>query len=465
MLRGAGAALALPWLESLEPRLARAQTLAPRRRFVAIYFPNGVVTSWTPQTIGSGSAWAPSPAMAPLAAVKSSATVLTNVGNYGPFGGVNIQPSNGYTTGAFLTCAKAQFPGLSPVSTVTTGTSVDQVIAQSIAGTTPIDSLQLGLSTLDSYCDGVPCPCSRSISWATPTQPLGKVIDPQAVFDRLFASMPGGDAGAAPRPQAGKSVLDFVLGHATSVQQRLSVSDRARMDQFMTSVRSVEASLPAVNAACTVGPRPPESYQDMNVPPDYNRDVHANLMIDLMIMAMQCDMTRVISHMMDDARSDFVYDFLNLRTFTATGSTLTNTPLTGTAYGLCESGDDNDGYATINYWFVEKLALLCQKMDAIDEGPNGSILDQSVVWMSSNFHGGNHDALDLPIIYVGSGGGRLKVDQHIDFATTARGAEALANVYLTFLKSVFDLSVATFGVGYPTGTAPPGQTVVPEILV
>jgi hypothetical protein len=208
--------------------------------------------------------------MAPLAAVKTSATVLTNVGNYGPFGG-NVQPSNGNLTGAFLTCAKPQFPGEAQVATLTAGTSVDQLIAQSLAGTTPVGSLQLGLSTLDSYCDGVPCPCSRSISWATPTQPLSKVIDPQAVFDQLFASMAGSDAGAVPRPQAGKSVLDFVLGHATSVQQRLSVSDRARMDQFMTSVRSVEASLPAVNAACTVGPRPPESYQDMNVPPDYNR--------------------------------------------------------------------------------------------------------------------------------------------------------------------------------------------------
>jgi hypothetical protein len=340
-------------------------------------------------------------------------------------------------------------------------------LAQALAGTTPIGSLQTGLSTLDSFCDGTPCACSRSISWATPTAPLYKVVNPQTVFDQLMSAM-GTDAGPAAPQTADKSVLDYVLGHATSVQQRLSRSDRARMDQYMTSVRSLETSIRTQTMACSLGPRPPEAYEDMNVPPDYNRDVHANIMIDLMVLAMQCDLTRVISHMMDDARTDFVYSFLNLRTFTATGSTLTGTPLLGTGYGLNQAGENNDGFATINYWFVEKLVVLCQKMMAIDEGPSGNLLDQSVVWFASNYHGTNNDALNIPCIYAGSGGGRLKVDQHVDFATTARGSEELANVYLTFLQRVFDLPVATFGRGiplYPSGDAPPpGTTVVPEIL-
>src|SRR5260370_19497775 len=105
LLRGGGVALALPWLESLEPRLARAQTLAPRRRFVAIYFPDGAVTSWPPVGVGTASAWQPSPVLAPLAAVKPYATVLSHVDNYAPFGGAHVEPSNGFTTGAFLTFA------------------------------------------------------------------------------------------------------------------------------------------------------------------------------------------------------------------------------------------------------------------------------------------------------------------------------------------------------------------------
>ncbi len=464
-------ALALPWLESLEPP-ARSQTLAPRRRFVGIYFPSGAVTSWRPIGTGTGDAWQPSSVMAPLLPVKPFATVLTNVGNNGPFGG-HIEPAGCNYTGAFLTCTK---PTLGPFTDganpppppVTCGISVDQVLANAIGAMTPIASLQLGLSTLDSYCDGLPCQCSRSISWSSPTQPMYKVVNPQKVFDQL-AGAAGNVSANASRWAADKSVLDYVLGHAASVQARLSVSDRARMDQFMTSVRTVETNIQTQtqSMSCSLGPRPPEAYEDMMVPPDYNRDVHANIMIDLMVMAMQCDLTRVISHMMDDARSDFVYDFLNVRHFTPGGSTLTSA-LVGNSYGEHEAGNDNDGYATINYWMVEKLTRLCQKMIAIDEGPNGSMLDQSVVFMSSEYHGGNEDGLDLPLIIVGSGGGRLTVDQHIDFATTTRGSEELGNLYLTFLQKVFDLPVATFGTGlpqYPAGNLPPpGFRVVPEIL-
>jgi hypothetical protein len=250
------------------------------------------------------------------------------------------------------------------------------------------------------------------------------------------------------------------------------------MDQFMTSVRALETNIQSQGAICSVGPRPPEAIEDMNVPPDYNRDVHANLMIDLMVMALECDLTRVISQMMDDDRSLTPLTFLDLRHFTATGSTLTNTPLSYGSYNYNASGENNDGFATVNYWFVEKLVRLCQKMLSIEEGPNGSLLDQSVVWFGSNFHGSNHDALDLPLIYVGSGGGRLKVDQHIDFATTPAGPRELANVYLTILQKVFDLPVSSFGTGPPTWSpvgnpavwtsvpGPPlGVTVVPEILV
>ncbi len=466
VLRGAGVTLALPWLESLAPRVARAQALAPRRRFVAIYFPDGAVTSWSPTSVGTGSAWQPSPVMAPLAAVKPYATVLSHVDNYAPFGG-HVEPSNGYTTGAFLTCANAKTGSLSLVQPYC-GTSVDQVLARGTTGT-PIDSLQLGLTIQDDFCDGAPCACARSISWASPTQPLYKVVSPQAVFDRLVGTSP--DGGVVLARSGDKSVLDYVLGHATSVQQRLSRSDRARMDQFMTSVRSVETSIQSSMASCMIIPRPTQAYTDTGqssgsdpLPPGYDRDLHANIMIDLMVMALQCDLTRVITHMMEDARSFFPYTFLNLRQFTATGSTVTTTPITYGSYSANASGDNFDGFATINYWFVEKLVRLCQKMLGVDEGPNGTLLDQSVVFMSSNFHGSNHDARDLPLIYVGSGGGRLKVDAHIDFSTNAGGGEELHNVYFTLLQKVFDLPVPSFGTGPTTGSysgSPAVYTVMP----
>src|SRR5260370_13456807 len=158
-------------------------------------------------------------------------------------------------------------------------------------------------------------------------------------------------------------------------------------------------------ASCSIIPSPPQAYADLGksagyvpVPADYNRDVNANIMIDLMVMALQAELTRVITHMMEDARSFFPYTFLNLRQFTPTASTLTNTPITMGSYPANASGDNNDMFATINYWFVEKLVRLCQKMLAVDEGPSGTLLDQSVVFMGSNFHLSNHVSRPLPLI-------------------------------------------------------------------
>jgi hypothetical protein len=466
ILRGAGVALALPLMESLAPRGARAQASTLTKRFVAMTFPNGATTAfWKPQALGTGSAWQLSPVLEPLAPVKPLVSVLNNVGNYSPFGG-HIEPSHSNNFAAFLTCARAKGNDAS----VTTGISVDQVIANGIGAATKIPSLQLGLSTLDSYTDGLPGPCSRSISWDASGRPLTAMIDPQAVFDKLVAAgpspapaLPGPDPIAAARRDVNKSVLDYVLGHAATVQAKLGRSDRARLDQFLTSVRALETSIQdsALGPSCAVPMRSVDSYAVGHVPPDYNRDVHANQMIDLVAMALQCDLTRVVSFALDDAHSDFVYDFLTVRNFTPAGST-PGTMKDGGAHGISSGGDNNDGYATLNYWFVDKLSRLCQKLAAIDEGGGSTVLDQSVVWFGSEMHGGNHDGLDLPVLYVGSGGGRLTTDQNLDLA---RGIapESLANVYLTFIRGVFDLPVPSFGL--PLGSfADEGKTVIPELL-
>jgi hypothetical protein len=468
ILRGAGVALALPLMESLAPRGASAAATTPTRRFVAMTFPNGATTDfWKPHGLGSGGAWQLSPVLEPLAPVKSAVSVLNNVGNYSPFGG-HIEPSHANNFAAFLTCAKAK--STAGGASATTGISVDQVIANGIGAATKIPSLQVGLSTLDSSPDGLPGPCSRSISWDAAGQPLGKMVDPQTVFDKLVAAgpvpspaLPGPDPIAAARRDANKSVLDYVLGHAATVQAKLGRSDRARLDQFLTSVRALETSIQesSLSPSCAVPMRSVDSYAVGNVPPDYNRDVHANQMIDLVVMALQCDLTRVVSFAFDDARSDFVYDFLTIRNFTPSGST-PGTMKDAGAHGISSAGNNNDGYATLNYWFVEKLSRLCQKLAAIGEGEAFSLLDQSVVWFGSEMHGGNHDGLDLPVLYVGSGGGRLTTDQNLDLA---RGAtpEVLANVYLTFIRGVFDLPVPSFGV--PMGSFfGEGTTVVPELL-
>jgi hypothetical protein len=455
-LRASGVALALPWLESLSTRPAHGASTLGRRRFVSMNFPNGVSLFWKPTTTGAGDAWQLSPILEPLAPLKSQVTVLSDVGNYSPWGG-HVEPSHANLYGGFLTCIKASGP-----MSANRGISVDQVIANGIGSATPIPSLQVGLSTLDSYTDGLPAAHSRSVSWAAPDKPLFKLVDPQQVFDKLFnvATSPRSDTSVAD-----KSILDQVLGQAQALQPALSKSDSARVDEFLTSVRAVEQNIAtlAVPTTCMSGTRPAESYSVAMVPPDYNRDTHANIMIDLVTLALQCDLTRVVTFALDDARSDFSYNFLNLRDFTATGSTPSATPMPlGDYHGLSSAGDSNSGYATINYWFVQKLASLCQKLQAIQDGTGGSILDQSVVWFGTEMHGGNHDGLDLPLLYVGSGGGRLVVDQHIDFLSRPNG-EDLANVYFTFLNKVFDIGVDSFGMSQGS-YATAGRTIIPEIV-
>jgi hypothetical protein len=400
---------------------------------------------------------------------------LGNVGNYGPFGG-HVEPSHSNLTGAFLTCTKPTTVAGRAVN----GVSVDQVIAKAIGGRTKIPSLQVGLTTTLSSPYGLPPEFSRSISWAAPEQPLYKTVNPQVVFDQLVAAGPttGGPAGdvfAASRRASHKSVLDYVLGHATSVRAKLGRTDQVKLDEFQTAVRSLELRVDTGSTGrCLVPKRPTVSWELDATPPDYDRNAHADLMIDLVMLALECDLTRVVSFMFDDSRSDFVYDFLTNRGFGPPDPSFPTGAKVGGLHGLAETSSTNSAWATINHWFVQKVARLCGKLKGVNEGA-GTMLDAATVWLGSECHSDNEDGLDLPVFYVGGGGGRLRTNRFVDFAATSRRTERLANVYLTFLRGVFDLPVPTFGSGPkvspgPNEKTPPyaygsGTELVPEILV
>jgi len=424
ILRGAGVALALPWLESLAPKRARGQAVAPPLRFVPIYFPLGDrylldPDYWTPAVAGQGDAWQLSPILEPFEPVKSQVAVLGHV-DQTAWRTPNVEPGNGQLTGAYLTCVEEGGPTNS-----VNGVSIDQ----RIAAVTHAPSLQLGLSTLDSYCDGAPCVYSRSISYDQNGQSLGKLVDPQAVFDLIVSG--GQPPTRSPDDVARKSILDFVIGNATSLAPRLGATDRALMDQFLTTTRDLETRVAAV-AACQPIARPTLSANVDAVPPDYNRDTHADVMIDLIVMALSCDRARVVSFMLDDARSDFDYDFLPLRHFSAAGST----PATGdvgiSPIAAANGDGGNDQWMTIDWWFASKASALCQKLAAIADGPSASLLDNSVVWFGSGQQG-ESNAVDLPLLYVGGGGGVLRQNTALHFAPS----QSLSNVYLTFLRNVF----------------------------
>ncbi|HXI57706.1 MAG TPA: DUF1552 domain-containing protein [Polyangia bacterium] len=472
LLKGAGVALGLPWLETFAPRTARAQLGAARRRFVSLYFPNGAAEYWHPTGAGLGDNWKLSPILEPATPIKQYMTVLQNVGY--PPGLRTCNPNHSQLCAGMWTCTQ---PDFNP-AVARNATSVDQLIAQAVGGATTLPSLQVGCSTMNSYTDTRHPAHSRSISWASPTQPLYKLVNPQAVFDRLVANdtappsgagnnTPSVDPVAERRRLQRKSVLDYVMENATGVQPRLGTGDRKKVDEFMTSVRDLEKRVSEpimpgmIGAGCTPRTRPPEAYAVASVPPGYNREKHVTVMTDLVALALQCDKTRVVSYMLDDARSDFAYTFLKLRNFTAAGSTPSTMNVSNGAiasgltgyHGLQHAGDTNDGFATINHWMVQRATELVQKLAASPEGAAGSVLDQTVIVFGSGMHGGNHRGIDIPFTLIGGGGGVLKKNF---FANPPGDGYFVGDIHLTIMQKVFGMNITSFG--------PPTTQLLPDIL-
>jgi hypothetical protein len=183
-------------------------------------------------------------------------------------------------------------------------------------------------------------------------------------------------------------------------------------------------------------------------------------------MAYRCDLTRVVSFMLDDAASDFVYNFITQRAFSMTGSTAGTAPVAG-YHGLQHAGDRNDGFATITYWNMARLNELITKLSGIKEGA-GSVMDSTVIHAMSGMHGGNHDSMNIPVVLAGTGGGILKTFQalHTMGGGTVTGnknepGKNLQDVHLTILNNVFGGTLKEFGVsmGYY-----PSQGVLTELL-
>jgi hypothetical protein len=482
VLKGAGVALSVPWLETFETKKAHAAGTAPVRRYMSLYWPNGTADGYLWGATGAGTTMSLAPILQPLMPNIGKVMPLGGVGNYSPWNG-HVEPSHGNNCATAWTGVKANGTG-----SANSSISIDQAIGNQIQAAnggklpTPLHSMQVGLSTLDSYTDGLPGPHSRSISWKDAASPLYKIISPQNVFDTIVAGglpQPGNMPSTMPDPAAmrrqalKKSALDYITNSATSLQMRLSKSDSARLGQFLTSVRDLETrvtAMPITNTTtglnCSPLARPTSVYAVGNTPPDYNRGAHATLMIDLTVMAYQCDLTRVVSFMLDDARSDFVYNFLTNRKFSQTGSTA-GTGATAGYHGLQHAGDQNDGFATITYWNMDRLNELITKFSGIKEGA-GTVMDSVVIHAMSGMHGGNHDGLNVPTVLAGTGGGILKTGQALHLAggstVTGNKSEAgknLQDVHLTILNKVFGGTLTQFGVAMSNY---PSQGVLTSLL-
>ncbi|MGH9372208.1 MAG: DUF1552 domain-containing protein, partial [Vicinamibacterales bacterium] len=353
-LRGMGATVALPLLDAMIPSMsALARTAAdPVRRLGFVYMPMGCdIARWTPP--GEGRLVELSPALESLRPVMDHLTVITHLELKNAYPGTHAT-----SNAAFLSAAKAKW---TESSDYYLGTTVDQIAAKQIGRDTLLPSLELSMDLLQTVgqCDnGYACVYQNNLSWSSPTTPLPAEAHPRIVFERLF-----GDGGSAADRRAAlqrkASLLDWVRDDVTRLQTKLGPEDRTRVDQYLDTVREVERRVQKAEGAAADQPLP-DLDRPAGVPAAYAD--HARLMFDLQVLALQGDITRVITFQLARETSN--------RTYPEIGVPDPHHPLT-------HHGNDPDKVARmakINAFHVSFFAYFLEKLKATPEG-NGSLLD------------------------------------------------------------------------------------------
>jgi hypothetical protein len=427
LLRGMGALVALPMLEQMVPSVARAAESAPRRLAV-FYVPCGIhMEQWTPRATGRD--WPLSPTLRPLAPVKDEVLVLSGL-SHEP-GAPDGPGHHAAGTGAFLSCVKVR--KTRDMASIRAGVSMDQLAARHLRPFTRLPSLELGNDGGDGTgsCDAnFSCAYARNISWAGPTTPMPKETNPRAVFDRLFAGHdPDATRAQLQKRQAyEQSILDFVSEDARALEQRLGKGDQRKLEEYLTSVRELELRVAALDEQaprCTKGARP-EPTEDVRE--------KTKLMCDLMVLAFQCDLTRVATFMLGNARSEQVYRFLGLTSHHHLYSHHQHDP------------ENLRALAKIDHWEVEQFSYLLQRMKAVREGET-TLLDNALVYFGSEVSDGNsHGHSDMPVLLAGRGGGTVTPGRHVRYS----GSPPMANLFISMLRTV-GVELSGFG---DDGTGP-----------
>jgi hypothetical protein len=394
VLRGAGAAIALPLLESMTPAFVRRASAAgaPRSRLACVYIPHGCIMGrWVPGATGSSFEFPP--ILKSLEPFRERVNVVSGLKLPAAYVGESSAAANhGRSSQCWITCVP-QGAGASP-------TSVDQVAARAIGQSTPLPSLELALEA------------GASISYLTPQTPLPMETNPRVVFERLL-----GD-GSTPAERAARqrqlsSLLDSVTGQATALERTLPAADRARMDSYLTDIRELERrlSLAADSALATIEvPDKPNG-----IPADFEQ--HAMLMFDLLALAWAADLTRIATFMVARELSNRVY------------------PKSGVTEGFHNASHHSEIPANIDrlaklneYHTRTTIAYFLGKLASTPDG-DGSLLDHSMILYGSGMANPNqHDHNPLPVLLAGGGAGRLAGGRHIRAADDTPFANLLVSV-------------------------------------
>ena len=397
LLRGVGAALALPMLDAMVPALSgiSGRAAEPVRRLGWVYGPNGMSMDW----------WRPaatealelSPILSPLEPYREQTVVVSGLaqGQAEALG-----DGNGEHTRATATWLNGVHPRETEGADVRAGKTVDQIAADQLGRTTPLRSLELAIDQdfLVGSCDnGYSCIYMNTIAWRDPTTPLPMQNNPRVVFERLFGE---GGSTADRRSEFGKdrSILDAITSDLARLQRDVGSSDRARIAQYLDAVRAVERRIQLSEQNDT---ELPELERPVGIPESYQE--HVELMFDLMALAYQVDMTRVFTFMLGRE--------LNGRAYPEIG-------IPDSHHGLSHHRDDPEKLAQMAKINTYHVSLFTHFLDELANTPDGdgSLLDHSLLMYGAALSDSNkHSHFDLPLLLVGGGAGQLKGGRHLEY--------------------------------------------------
>jgi hypothetical protein len=407
VLRGAGVAMALPWFESLNAFADTTGAPAFPKRFAVLFMGNGVNEDhWDAK--GSGAEMTLSKTLAPLEPLKQKINVIHGLFNKNSMG-QGIHPAQ---TGSLLSGAHIQKGAI-----IKAGISVDQMVAEHVGQDTAQPSIVLACEQpMTGYHEtNFSMAYSSHISWQTPDSPVPNEVYPSLAWDNLFENR-----GSL----RNMSILDRVMDDAQSLTRQISSNDKAKLDEYMTSVREVEKRVDTMRKSKDVAEdvakqhnRPVFSMdRPANGLPEDLRE-HTRLMCDIIAIAFQTDKTRVASLLLARDLSALYYPFLEVRE----------------GHHAASHNNLSEGYERIARFHLSQLAYLATKLDSMPEG-NGTVLDNScLMWINNMWIGRKHDNTRLPLVLAGGLGGTLKTGRALDYTQAGDDNRKICSLYLSLM--------------------------------
>jgi hypothetical protein len=422
VLRGAGAAIALPFLEAMVPAFTPvAKTAAsPLLRFAVVFVPLGERPGYfTPAKAGRD--FELTPILKPLEPFREYMTVVSELCN----------PLDGHAV-SVAAWLSGSVPFRTIAENVKAGITIDQVIANKIGQETPFPSLELATEDFTGWIGGCDtaysCAYMNTISWKNPTTPLPMEINPRVVFERMFGR-PGTKAQRAERLQENRSILDSVRADVADLEKRLGTKDRARLNDYLDNLREIEQRIQRSEKQVSTSVNLPDA--PIGIPESF--DEHATIMYDLMAVAYESNITRVISYMKSRDASQRVYP---------------NIGVMEPHHAMSHHGNNPEklaGLVKVNTYHMTLFSKFLERLKKTPDG-DGSLLDHSIILYGSGMsESDTHSRLNLPTVLVGGGAGQLKGGRHIQAAKET----PIANMLIS-LANKFDCDLDKFGIS--TGT-------------